>query len=182
MKFTETDLPGVFLIDIEPKGDERGFFSRIFCIDEFIARGLETRFLQFNTSFSKMKHTLRGMHYQLGDAAEVKVIKCIRGALWDVVLDLRPDSSAFGKWTAAELSAENRRMMYVPHGCAHGFMSLTEDVEMMYFVSAFYDPTQERAVRWNDPVFGIDFPFAPALISEKDAFIRDFDRTWHLGE
>lgn len=182
MKFNATELPGVFVIDLEPRGDDRGFFSRVFCIDEFSAQGLETQFKQFNTSFSKVKHTLRGMHYQLGDAAEVKVIKCIRGSLYDVVLDLRPDSPTFGKWTAAELSAENRRMMYVPRGCAHGFMSLTEDVEMMYFVSAFYDPAQERAVRWNDPAFGIEFPFPPALISDKDANVRDFDRAWHLGE
>jgi len=182
MKFNATELPGVFVIDLEPRGDDRGFFSRVFCIDEFSNHGLETTFKQFNTSFSKVKHTLRGMHYQLGEAAEVKVIKCIRGSLYDVVLDLRPDSPTFGKWTAAELSAENRRMMYVPRGCAHGFMSLTEDVEMMYFVSAFYDPAQERAVRWNDPAFGIEFPFPPALISDKDANVRDFDRVWHLGE
>jgi len=182
MKFTETDLAGVYLIDLEPRGDDRGFFSRVFCIDEFSAHGLETQFKQFNTSFSKVKHTLRGMHYQLGEAAEVKVIKCIRGGLYDVVLDLRPASPTFGKWTAAALSAENRRMMYVPKDCAHGFMSLTEDVEMMYFVSTFYDPAQERSVRWNDPAFAIEFPFPPALISDKDANTRDFDRAWHLGE
>ena len=182
MKFTETALSGVYLIDLEPRGDDRGFFSRVFCVNEFGALGLQTDFVQFNTSFSKIKHTLRGMHYQLGDAAEVKVIKCIRGALYDVVLDLRPASPSFGKWTAAELSAENRRMMYVPRGCAHGFMSLTEDVEMMYFVSAFYDPQQERSVRWNDPAFGITFPHPPALISDKDAAAPDFNRAWHLGE
>jgi len=181
MKFTEAEIPGVFLIDLEPRGDERGFFSRVFCRDEFAALGLETDFVQFNTSMTRDRHTLRGLHYQLGEAAEVKVIKCIAGALYDVVLDLRTDSPTFGKWTAAELSAENRRMMYVPRGCAHGFMSLTDDVEMLYFVSAVYDPTAERSVRWNDPAFEIRFPHAPALVSPKDAAVPDFDRSWHLA-
>lgn len=182
MKFNETVLQGVYTIDLEPRGDDRGFFSRVFCRDEFDELGLETQFVQFNTSFSRIKHTFRGMHYQLGKNAEVKVIKVVRGTLLDVVLDLREDSRSFGKWTAAELSADNRTMMYVPRGCAHGFMSLTEDVEMMYFVSAFYDPKNERSVRWNDPKFRIELPYEPALISDKDAGTRDFDPAWHLGK
>lgn len=181
MKFSPTELSGVYLIDLEPRGDDRGFFSRVFCAKEFDELQLETRFVQFNTSFSKIRHTLRGMHYQLGESAEVKVIKVLRGELYDVVLDLRPESATFGKWTAAVLSAENRRMMYVPRGCAHGFMSLTEDVEMLYFVSAYYDAKLERGVRWNDPKFGIQFPHAPALLSDRDANAPDFDPAWHLG-
>lgn len=181
MKFTPTELEGVFLIDLEPRGDDRGFFSRMFCRKEFAAAGLETEFIQFNTSYTRHRHTLRGMHYQLREAAEVKVIKCISGSLYDVVLDLRPESPTFGKWTAAELSAENRRMMYVPRGCAHGFMSLVDNVEMTYFVSAEYSPNMERTVRWNEPKFNIHFPAEPSFVSEKDASAPDFDPTWHLG-
>ena len=181
MKYKETKISGVHLIDLEPRGDERGFFSRMFCRTEFAAHGLETNFPQFNTSYTKHHHTLRGMHYQLDDAAEVKVIKCIAGRLFDVVLDLRPQSPTFKKWFAAELSAESRTMMYVPQGCAHGFMSLSDDVEMIYFVSAAYDGQKERAVRWNDPEFGIVWPHEPALISEKDAATRDFDPSWHIS-
>lgn len=180
MKFTPTRLDGVYLIDLEPRQDDRGFFSRLFCTIEFGNLGLDTRFAQFNTSYSKHRHTLRGMHYQLGDSAEVKVIKCIAGALFDVVLDLRPDSSTFGQWFGAELSAENRRMIYVPRGCAHGFLSLTDNVEMIYFVSTPYDGARERSVRWNDPVFGIEWPATPQQMSEKDGAARDFDRAWHL--
>lgn len=181
MKFTATALEGVYLIDLEPRTDGRGFFSRLFCKQEFADQGLEAEFIQFNTSFTKQKHTLRGMHYQLGASAEVKVIKCIAGSLHDVVLDLRPWSPTYGKSIAAELSAENRRMMYVPRGCAHGFMSLTDDVEMLYFVSAAYDAGNERSVRWNDPSFDLPFPFDPVSISEKDAAARDFDAAWHLA-
>lgn len=181
MKFTSTPLAGVHLIDLEPRGDERGFFSRVVCAREFAEHGLEINYVQFNTSLSKVRHTLRGMHYQLGDSAEVKVIKVIRGELYDVVLDLRPESATFGQWTAALLSADNRRMMYVPRGCAHGFMSMTEDVEMMYFVSAYYNAAAERGVRWNDPRFNIVFPHPPALVSERDASAPDFDPAWHLG-
>lgn len=182
MRFTETPLSGVFVIDLEPRGDDRGFFARMFDVAEFEANGLETRFVQFNTSFSRTKHTFRGMHYQLGESAEVKVVKAIRGELLDIVLDLRPQSPTFGEWYAAPLSADNRTMMYVPAGCAHGFLSLTDDVEMMYFVSNYYDPAAERIVRRDDPRFGITLPFEPAVASEKDASAPDFDPEWHLGE
>lgn len=181
MKFTATTLKGVCLIDLEPRSDQRGFFSRMFCQQEFADEGLETEFIQFNTSLTRKKHTLRGMHYQLGASAEVKVIKCIAGSLHDVVLDLRPWSPTYGKSFGAELSAENRRMMYVPQGCAHGFMSLTDNVEMLYFVSAAYDASNERSVRWNDPSFDLAFPFEPMWVSEKDAAARTFDPTWHLA-
>ncbi|MFG1275644.1 dTDP-4-dehydrorhamnose 3,5-epimerase [Xanthobacter flavus] len=181
MIFTPTPLDGVYLVGLQPRQDDRGFFSRVFCSAEFGNQGLQTTFAQFNTSYTKHRHTLRGMHYQLAPSAEVKVIKCIAGALFDVVLDLRPESETFGRWFGAELSAANRLMIYVPKGCAHGFMSLTDDVEMLYFVSDPYNGSRERSVRWNDPAFGIEWPAEPAQISEKDAAARDFDRSWHLG-
>lgn len=181
MRYTPTELLGVFLIDLEPRSDERGFFSRLFCRDEFGERGLESDFVQFNTSFTKERLTLRGLHYQLTPSAEVKVIKCIRGALWDVALDLRPDSPTFGCWTGAELSADNRRMMYLPAGCAHGFLTLTDDVEMIYFVSNVYDAELERIVRWNDPRFGIVWPETPRVVSSKDQAAPDFDPAHHLA-
>lgn len=181
MKFIEAPLPGIFTIDLEPRGDDRGFFSRVFDVAEFKEHGLETDFVQFNTSFSRTKHTFRGMHYQLGESAEVKVVKVIRGELLDIVLDLREESPTFGQWYAVPLSAENRTMMYIPTGCAHGFLTLTEDVEMMYFVSNYYDPAAERIVRRNDPRFNIELPVEPATISDKDAGAPDFIPEWHLG-
>ncbi|ESQ89438.1 dTDP-4-dehydrorhamnose 3,5-epimerase [Asticcacaulis benevestitus] len=182
MKYNPTPLEGAYTIELEPRADERGFFSRVYCENEFSTHGLETHYVQFNTSFTQKKHTLRGMHYQLGDSAEVKVIKCIRGSLFDVILDLRQDSETFGKWFGAELSDQNRKMMYVPRGFAHGFQALTDDVEMMYFVSNTYSATNERSVRWNDPKFSIDWPFEPVMISEKDASARDFETGFHLGK
>lgn len=180
MKFTESPLPGVFTIDLEPKGDDRGFFARVLDEAEFMEHGLESQFVQFNTSFSRKKHTFRGMHYQLGESAEVKLVKAIRGELLDIVLDLREKSPTFGHWFAASLSAESRRMMYIPRGCAHGFLSLTDDVEMMYFVSNYYDPAAERIVRRDDPRFNIELPVEPAIVSDKDAGAPDFDPEWHL--
>ncbi len=153
----------------------------MFDVTEFEEHGLEARFVQFNTSFSRTRHTFRGMHYQLGKSAEVKVVKVICGELLDVVLDLRPDSPTFGKSFSDVLSADNRRMMYVPRGCAHGFLSLTENVEMMYFVSNYYDPEAERIVRRTDPRFDISLPVEPVVMSEKDASAPDFDPAWHLG-
>lgn len=181
MRFTETPLAGAFIIDLDKREDDRGFFARLFCEREFSGAGLETRYVQINNSLSRDRGTLRGMHYQLGAAAEVKVIRAVRGALWDALLDLRPGSATFGQSFGAELSAENRRMMYVPRGFAHGFFTLTEDTEAFYLVSAFYDPASERGVRWNDPRFKIEWPGEPLVISEKDANQRDFDPSWHLG-
>ena len=179
MRFLETPVQGVRLIELEKRGDARGFFARMFCEREFAEAGLESRFVQMNNSLTGRKGTLRGLHYQLQPAAEVKVVRCVRGALWDVVLDLRPDSPSFGKWFGAELSAENRRMMYVPRGFAHAFLTLTDDVEAIYLVSAFYSPEDERGVRWNDPRFGIEWPMRPVEISDKDARWPDFDPAFH---
>jgi len=180
MQFTPTPLPGAFLIDLDKREDERGFFARFFCEREFAEAGLETRIVQINTSLSRDRGTLRGMHYQLGEAAEVKVVRVIGGALWDAILDLRPGSATFGRSFGAELSAANRRMMYVPRGFAHGFLTLEENTETLYLVSAFYDPGRERGVRWNDPRFAIRWPAEPLVISDKDAHQRDFDPAWHL--
>ncbi len=181
MVFTETPLAGAWLIDLEKRGDDRGFFARAFCVNEFGKHGLSTQFVQVNNSLSAQKGTLRGMHYQLAPKAETKVVRCIRGALWDVILDLRPGSPTFGKSFGAELTAENRRMLYVPKGFAHGFVTLVEDTEAFYFVDEFYAPDAERGIRWNDPTFAIAWPVEPSVISDKDRSHRDFDAAWHLG-
>ena len=131
MRFVPTPIPGAYLVELEKREDDRGFFARVFCEQEFAAAGLETRFIQINNSLSRDEGTLRGMHYQLGEAAEVKLVRCLRGKLWDAVLDLRPGSATFGQSFGAELSGENRRMMYVPRGFAHGFLTLEPDVEAL---------------------------------------------------
>jgi dTDP-4-dehydrorhamnose 3,5-epimerase len=181
MRFTDTTIPGVHLIELEPRGDERGFFARAFCADELTQHGLVGHVAQANDSFSALKGTLRGMHYQLAPASEVKIVRCIRGSLWDVVLDVRPGSSTFGQWFGAELTAENRLAMYSPAGFAHGFLTLEPDTEAFYLASHAYAPEHERGIRWNDPRFAIEWPIEPAVISEKDQSHRDFDPAWHLG-
>lgn len=180
MIFTETPLAGSYLIELEKRGDERGFFARAFCAREFAELNLVTRFVQMNDSLSQTQATLRGMHYQLGDSAETKLVRCIRGALWDCILDLRPESPTFGQWYGAELSAENRKLMYVPKGFAHGFITLTDDTEVLYQVDEFYAPENERGIRWNDAQFKISWPLAPSVVSERDRNHPDFDPTHHL--
>jgi dTDP-4-dehydrorhamnose 3,5-epimerase len=180
MIFNETSLAGVYLIDLEKRGDERGFFARAFCEREFAGHGFATRIVQANNSLSAQKGTLRGMHYQLSPKAETKFIRCIRGALHDVVIDIRSDSTTFGHSYGADLTAKNRRMMYVPKGFAHGFITLADDTEAFYLVDEFYSPECERGIRWNDPKFGIQWPAQPVVISEKDQNYRDFDPAWHL--
>jgi dTDP-4-dehydrorhamnose 3,5-epimerase len=179
MKFTPLPLAGACLIDLEKRGDERGFFARLFCEAEFAQHGLCAKFVQINTSLTAKQGTLRGMHYQLPPAAEVKVVRCIRGALYDVVLDLRPHSPTFGRSAGAELSAENRAMMYVPEGFAHGFVTLEPGTEAFYLVSAAYAPAAERGIRYDDPKFGIDWPVPPAELSEKDRTWPDYDPVFH---
>lgn len=181
MKFTPAPLVGAFLVELEKREDERGFFARAFCENEFAAQRLPSRFVQVNNSLSRQRGTLRGMHYQLAPKAETKLVRCIRGALYDALLDLRRDSPTFGQSWGAELSAENRRMMVVPKGFAHGFLTLQEDTEALYFVDEFYSPTHERCVRWDDPRFRIAWPSAPTVISDKDRNQKDFDPAWHLG-
>lgn len=179
MKFKPTPLAGAHLIDLEKRGDDRGFFARFFCTDEFAQQGLSSKFVQINNSLTGKKGTLRGMHYQLPPAAEVKVVRCIRGALYDVILDLRPHSPTFGKSFGAELSAENRTMMYVPEGFAHGFLTLEPDTEALYLVTAPYAPAAERGVRFNDPKFGIQWPATPLEMSDKDRQWPDYDPEYH---
>jgi dTDP-4-dehydrorhamnose 3,5-epimerase len=179
--FHETPLAGAYIVELEKRGDERGFFARVFCRDAFEKVGLTTRLVQVNTSLSADEGTLRGMHYQLAPHAETKIVRCIHGAMWDCILDLRPNSPTFGKWFAETLTPENRRMMYVPKGFGHGFVTLEPSTEAFYFVDEFYHPESERGVRWNDPKFGIDWPVEPHVISAKDASHRDFDPAWHLA-
>ena len=182
MKFIPTSLADAHVIELDKIGDDRGFFARAFCEEEFAAAGLVSRFVQVNNSLSADKGTLRGMHYQLAPKAETKLVRCIRGSLWDVIIDLRPDSATFGQHYGVELSADNRRMLYVPKGFAHGFITLHDDTEAFYFVDEFYAPDMERGVRWNDPHFGIDWPAEPVVLSDKDRDQRDFDPAWHLGQ
>lgn len=179
MIFHNTPLEGARIIEIEKRGDDRGFFARVFCRDEFGAAGLETAYIQINNSLSTKAGTLRGMHYQLPPAAEVKVVRCIRGELWDCIIDLRPDSPTFGKWFGTSLSAENRLMMYVSKGFAHGFITLSDDTEAFYLVSSSYAPALERGLRWDDPRFGIEWPREPTEISGKDMRWPSFDPGYH---
>ena len=181
MIFTETPLTGAYLIDLEKHGDERGFFARAFCEREFASHGLVTHFVQINNSLSARQGTLRGMHYQLTPKAETKVVRSIRGALYDIILDLRDGSPTFGQSFGAELTAENRRMMYVPKGFAHGFFTLADDTEAFYLVDEFYAPEYERGIRWDDPRFAIRWRAQPNVISDKDRNFRDFDPAWHLN-
>ena len=180
MLFHETPLPGARLIELERRGDERGFFARFFCEREFEKAGLVNKFVQVNNSLSAKRGTLRGLHYQLSPAAEVKIVRCLRGALYDLILDLRTNSPTFGESFGAELNAENRLMMYVPRGFAHAILTLADDTEALYLVSDFYAPEKERGIRWNDPHFGIEWPTQPLEISAKDAAWPNFDLAYHL--
>jgi dTDP-4-dehydrorhamnose 3,5-epimerase len=180
MIFTETLLRGAYLIDLERYDDERGFFARTFCEREFAAHDLATRFVQASDSFSAHKGTLRGMHYQLAPKGETKLIRCIQGAIHDVILDLRGDSPTFGQSFGANLTAESRRMMYVPKGFAHGFITLADDTEVFYLIDEFYAPDHGRGIRWDDPRFAIRWPAVPTMMSEKDRDYRVFDPAWHL--
>ena len=174
MIFTETALPGAWIVDVERLDDSRGFFARTWCEREFAERGLNPRLAQCNVSFNKRRGTLRGLHYQAAPHREAKLIRCTRGAIHDVILDLRPDSPTFKRHVAVVLDAESRRMLYVPEGLAHGFQTLEDDTEGFYQMSAFYAPDHARGVRWNDPAFGIQWPEAERTISERDQRYSDF--------
>ncbi|HZP83020.1 MAG TPA: dTDP-4-dehydrorhamnose 3,5-epimerase [Chthonomonadaceae bacterium] len=174
MHFTATKIKGAYILDIEPREDERGFFARTWCREEFAAHGLNTSLVQCNLSFNTRKGTLRGMHYQAAPHAEAKLVRCTLGALYDVVLDLRPDSATFCQWVAVELTATNRRMLYIPEGCAHGFQTLEDATEVFYQMSEFYHPESARGVRWNDPAFGIAWPPGERIISARDQEYGDF--------
>ncbi|MGH7981227.1 MAG: dTDP-4-dehydrorhamnose 3,5-epimerase [Limisphaerales bacterium] len=180
MKFTETPLKGAYLIDLEKRGDDRGWFARFFCERECQQHGLDHKIVQANDSFSKYKGTLRGMHYQLAPKAEDKIVRCLSGALFDVIIDLRPGSPTFLKHFSVELTAQNRTMLYVPKGFAHGFITLECDTEAFYLVTEFYSPEREGGIRYNDPKFGIRWPLEPSVISDKDKNQPDFDADVHL--
>jgi len=169
MKFKKTGLNGNFLIDLEKREDRRGFFARYYCAKEFSAYGLNTNWLQINNSLSYQAGTLRGLHFQKPPYAEVKLVRCLKGAVWDVVVDLRRGSKTYGKWFGSTLSEENRSMMYVPRGFAHGFQSLMNDSEILYLVSDNYEPNAEVTLLWDDSSVNINWPMHPAVISDKDA-------------
>ena len=181
MKFKETPLSGAYVIDLDKIEDERGFFARYFCQREFAEHGLSTSFVQINNSLAVEKATLRGMHYQLQPMAETKIVRCLRGALWDCIIDLREDSPTFCQHFAVELTGENRTMLYVPKGFAHGFMTLTENTEALYLVDQFYAPDLERGIRFDDPRFKIEWPLPVNVISDKDSKHADFDIATHLN-
>ena len=174
MIFTELPLGGAFVVELEPRRDERGFFARGFCANEFRQHGLKTEVVQANLSHNLKRGTVRGMHYQRPPRAEVKMVRCVNGAIFDAIIDLRPDSSTYLKWAGVELSRDNRKMLYVPEGFAHGYQTLTNDCEVFYMVTQFYSPEHEAAVRWDDPVFGIRWPLGDVMLSPKDATHPDF--------
>jgi dTDP-4-dehydrorhamnose 3,5-epimerase len=174
MIFTKTILEGAYIIDLEKREDPRGFFARTFCANEFAQHGLNQTMYQGNMSLSRPKFTLRGMHYQIDGAEEAKLIRCTKGSILDVIIDIRPNSNTYCQHIAVELTQENYRQLYVPEGFAHGFITLEENCEVSYLVSQFYTPGKERGIRWNDPLFGISWPSSDPIISEKDAVHPDF--------
>jgi len=182
MNFVKANIAGVHLISLDEKKDNRGFFGRVFCRETFSEKGIAIDIAQINTSLSIKKGTIRGLHYQFGQFSETKIIRCINGSLYDVVLDLRPDSPTYRRWFGAELSANNRTMMYVPKGCAHGFVTLKENTEIFYFVDNVYSPLFERGIRYDDPAFNINWPIRPNEISKKDEEWPDFNPQWHKVE
>ena len=168
MRFHSTKLSGVWLVEPERHVDERGFFARTWCMREFGEQGLETQFVQCNLSFNTSRGTLRGMHWQTVPHEEVKLVRCTRGAVYDVVVDVRPGSPTQWAWLAFELTEQNQRTVYIPPGIAHGFLTLVDNTELHYQMSQFYEPTAARGVRWNDPKLAIDWPFAVNVISPRD--------------
>jgi dTDP-4-dehydrorhamnose 3,5-epimerase len=169
MIFTESPLPGAFLVDLEPLADERGFFARTYCADEFSAKGLSVEWRQCSVSFNARKGTLRGLHYQDAPHEENKLVRCTAGAIFDVIVDIRRDSPGFKRWFGVELTAQNRRSLFIPPGYAHGFVTLSDDAEVHYMISVPYAPAQARGFRWSDPAFGIQWPLTPSVISPRDA-------------
>lgn len=168
MKFSETMLQGVFLVEPERKQDERGFFSKIFCVREFEEYGLNPKINNCCISFNKKKGTLRGMHYQADPSAEDKLVSCLTGKIFDVAVDIRPESPSYRRWFGVELSAESHRAFYIPNGFAHGFITLTDDALVHYHISNYFDPNSERGLRWDDPAIGIRWPIEPSIISKRD--------------
>jgi dTDP-4-dehydrorhamnose 3,5-epimerase len=168
MRFEQMQLKGAWIVDPVPAEDERGWFARTFCVREFADLGLETRFVQHSTSLSRRARTLRGLHFQEEPHGEVKIVSCAHGAIFDVIVDMRPGSPTRMRWTAVELSARNGRRLYIPKGFAHGFITLSDNVIVNYLISEFYEPSAARGLRYDDPVLAIEWPCQPAVISERD--------------
>lgn len=182
MKFQALDLIGVVRVDVESLADERGWFGRLHCEREFAAQGMLSRMVQSSISASRRAGTVRGMHLQWPPSREGKLVRCIRGAIHDVVIDLRPDSPGYTRHVAIELSAINRHALYIPPGCAHGFQTLADDVEVLYQMADYYEPSLATGVRWNDAAFAIDWPLPVASINDRDATYGDFDRVRFAAE
>jgi dTDP-4-dehydrorhamnose 3,5-epimerase len=174
MRFIETELAGVVVVEPEPITDERGFFARTWCQATFAEHGLNPHLVQCNISFNVRRGTLRGMHYQVAPHAEAKLVRCTAGAIYDVVIDLRPEAPTYRRWIGVELTSSNQRQIYVPEGCAHGFQTLADNSEVLYQMSAVYVPEAAHGVRWNDPAFGIVWPEAVHVISAKDQHYPDY--------
>jgi len=174
LRFVATPLPGAWVIEPERIEDARGFFARSFSDEEFESRGLNSRVVQGNISYNARKGTLRGMHYQRPPMAEAKLVRCTRGAIWDAIIDLRRGSTAYGRHFGVRLDADNRRMLYIPEGCAHGFLTLVDDTEVAYQMSQRYSPEHGAGVRWNDPAFGIEWPGEVTVIADRDRDYPDF--------
>jgi len=174
MIFTQTRVLGAYVIDLERRADDRGFFARAWCQQEFEAQGLTARVAQVNVSGNTHKGTVRGLHYQIAPHQEAKVVCCTRGAVYDVAVDLRPESATYSRWVAVELTAGNRRLFYVPEGCAHGYQTLTDDAELLYLMSQFYFPELSYGVRYDDPTFGVEWPLAVTTISNADQSWPDY--------
>ena len=174
MIFVETRLKGAHIIEPEKREDERGFFARSWCEKEFAEHGLNPHTVQCNISFNQKRGTLRGMHYQVEPCAEAKLVRCTQGAIYDVIIDLRPGSATFSQHIAEVLTAKNHKMLYVPEGFAHGFQALEDQTEVFYQMSGFYAPEFARGIRWNDPAFGIEWPIGEPIILERDATYPDF--------
>ena len=174
MRFCETTLQGAFIVEPTQLQDERGFFARSWCQREFQRHGLNPRMAQCNISYNKKRGTVRGMHYQVAPHEEAKLVRCTRGAIYDVIIDLRPDSDTYLNWFGIELTDENRKMLYIPEQFAHGFQTLVDEVEVFYQMSEFYAPECARGFRWDDPAFGIQWPMPVNVISQKDESYKDF--------
>jgi dTDP-4-dehydrorhamnose 3,5-epimerase len=169
MIFTESPLPGAFLVELARLEDERGFFARAYSAEEFAARGLGAAISQCSVSYNTLKGTLRGLHYQGAPHEEHKLVRCTAGAVFDVIVDIRPHSPCYRRWYGTQLSAQNRRSLFIPPGFAHGFLTLCDDTEVYYMISVPYAPEYSRGYRWNDPAFGIEWPLVPGVISQRDA-------------
>ena len=176
MNFIETPLPGAYIIELEKHADERGYFARTYCQKEFRSRGLHDTFVQSNVSYNRQKGTLRGMHYQAEPYGEVKVVTCTAGEIYDVIIDLRPDSETYCRWFGVSLSETYEQSLYIPKGFAHGFQTIRDNSIVHYQMGEFYQPDYARGVRWDDPIFGIQWPLPVSTVSEKDSNYPDFKK------